>query len=190
MIRVSNLTFNQKTQTDRHFWCVVDVGACSAKDILVSHTPGAVDDATATTGIYLTLSALRQFHRAEKNVRAGKWKAGLSPARDPEGKVVGVIGMGGIGSVSVPSEFQWIVSLIIGFPIDHGSPFRFFWDDRPLSQPKTHQPSAVLPLYLLPRPSRAPGQERCCLPELASKRQNQVSVPFPLRRGYSQSDDR
>lgn len=30
----------------------------------------------------------------------GKWKSGLKPAHDPEQKVLGIIGMGGIGSVS------------------------------------------------------------------------------------------
>ncbi|ORY31252.1 D-isomer specific 2-hydroxyacid dehydrogenase [Naematelia encephala] len=76
----------------------IDVEACTKRGIQVSHTPQAVDDATATVGAYLTISALRQFHRAEVNLRNGKWKAGLSPASDPEGKVVGIIGMGGIGS--------------------------------------------------------------------------------------------
>jgi len=33
------------------------------------------------------------------NARSGQWKAGLSPAHDPEGKTIGIIGMGGIGSV-------------------------------------------------------------------------------------------
>ncbi|ORX40956.1 putative 2-hydroxyacid dehydrogenase [Kockovaella imperatae] len=75
----------------------VDVDACTARGIQVSHTPGSVDDATATVGIYLALSAMRQFHVAELNVRAGKFKQGLQPARDPEGKTVGIIGMGGIG---------------------------------------------------------------------------------------------
>lgn len=60
----------------------------------------AVDHGTATVGAYLTIGALRQFYRAEVNVRNGKWKNGLVPARDPQGKVLGIIGMGGIGSVS------------------------------------------------------------------------------------------
>lgn len=64
----------------------------------MSHTPQAVDDATATVGAFLAISAMRQFWRAEVNVREGKWKSGLAPARDPEGKTLGIIGMGGIGS--------------------------------------------------------------------------------------------
>jgi lactate dehydrogenase-like 2-hydroxyacid dehydrogenase len=68
----------------------------------------AVDHGTATVGAYLTISALRQFHRAEVNVRNGKWKGGLVPARDPQGKVLGIIGMGGIGSVSSPPVLRQV----------------------------------------------------------------------------------
>lgn len=76
----------------------IDVAACTARGIEVTHTPKAVDSATATVAAYLTLSALRQFHRAETNVRSGKWKSGLVPALDPDNKTVGIVGMGGIGS--------------------------------------------------------------------------------------------
>lgn len=67
------------------------------KGIVVSNTPGAVDDATATTGLYLIVSALRQFARAEQNVRAGNWKSGLKPAHDPSEKTLAILGLGGIG---------------------------------------------------------------------------------------------
>lgn len=65
----------------------------------MTHTPSAVDDATATTTTYLILSAFRQFARAEIACRAGEWKKNLPLARDPEGKTLGIVGMGGIGSV-------------------------------------------------------------------------------------------
>lgn len=77
----------------------IDLPSSSSRGIEVSHTPGAVDDATATTAMFLILSSLRQYWKAETNARTGKWKAGLSPAHDPEGKTIGIIGMGGIGSV-------------------------------------------------------------------------------------------
>lgn len=64
--------------------------------ILVSNTPGAVDDATATTALYLLISALRQFARAEQNLRAGDWKSGLKPAHDPSSKTLAILGLGGI----------------------------------------------------------------------------------------------
>ncbi|EPQ30312.1 uncharacterized protein PFL1_02427 [Pseudozyma flocculosa PF-1] len=76
----------------------IDVAAAKQRGIHVSHTPSAVDDATADVAMFLVLSSLRQFYRAERNAREGKWKSGLKPAHDPETKVLGIIGMGGIGS--------------------------------------------------------------------------------------------
>lgn len=65
--------------------------------IIVSNTPGAVDDGTATTALYLIVSACRQFARAEKSLIAGGWKRGFKPAHDPSSRVLGILGMGGIG---------------------------------------------------------------------------------------------
>jgi lactate dehydrogenase-like 2-hydroxyacid dehydrogenase len=56
-----------------------------------------VDIGTATTALYLLISALRQFSIAERNIRNGKWKSGLSPAHDSLAKTLGILGMGGIG---------------------------------------------------------------------------------------------
>ena len=49
--------------------------------IVVSNTPGAVDDATATNGLYLMISALRTFSLGERTLRAGKWKAGVEAGK-------------------------------------------------------------------------------------------------------------
>ncbi|GJE91394.1 D-mandelate dehydrogenase-like dehydrogenase [Phanerochaete sordida] len=77
----------------------IDVLRCKEKGIIVSNTPGAVDDATATTALYLMISALRQFSKAERNVRSGLWKAGLHSgnAHDATGRTVAILGLGGIG---------------------------------------------------------------------------------------------
>jgi len=75
----------------------IDVAACRGRGIRVSNTPKAVDIGTATTALYLLISALRQFSIAERNVRSGKWKSGLQPAHDPLAKTLGILGMGGIG---------------------------------------------------------------------------------------------
>ncbi|KAK9451431.1 D-isomer specific 2-hydroxyacid dehydrogenase [Limtongia smithiae] len=76
---------------------MIDVAACAARGILVSNTPGSVDDATADTNMFLILGALRGFNKALGNLRQGKWNSGVPLAHDPEGKVLGIIGMGGIG---------------------------------------------------------------------------------------------
>jgi glyoxylate reductase len=68
--------------------------------VKVSNTPGAVDDATATTALYLIVSTLRQFSKAERNLRNGTWKSGLNSGRafDLTDKTLAILGMGGIGT--------------------------------------------------------------------------------------------
>jgi hypothetical protein len=77
----------------------VDVQACTAHNIRVSNTPTAVDDATADIGIFLLLGALRNLAVGMAAIRAGEWRGSTLPAlgHDPQGKVLGILGMGGIG---------------------------------------------------------------------------------------------
>lgn len=67
--------------------------------IFVSNTPGAVDDATATTALFLLISALRCFSKAERSVRVGQWKNAhvAGEAHDLTGRTLAILGMGGIG---------------------------------------------------------------------------------------------
>ncbi|KAF9650977.1 hypothetical protein BDM02DRAFT_3092038 [Thelephora ganbajun] len=78
----------------------IDISACISQGIKVSNTPGAVDDATATTALYLIISTLRQYSKAERNLRKGAWKSGLYSGRafDLTGKTLAILGMGGIGT--------------------------------------------------------------------------------------------
>ncbi|KAG8932612.1 hypothetical protein FRC03_000745 [Tulasnella sp. 419] len=75
----------------------IDISACKRRGIKVSNTPGAVDDGTATTAMYLLISTIRQFSIAERHARTGKWKSGLKPAHDPSAMTLGILGLGGIG---------------------------------------------------------------------------------------------
>ena len=87
------------------------IGVIFVLGIKVSNTPGAVDDATATTALYLIISTLRQFSKAERNLRKGAWKSGLDSGRafDVTGKTLAILGMGGIGTR--------IAELAHGFPM-------------------------------------------------------------------------
>jgi len=79
----------------------IDVHACSARSppIRVSNVPTAVDDATADVNIFLILGALRGFNTSMLALREGKWRGNPAPplGHDPQGKVLGILGMGGIG---------------------------------------------------------------------------------------------
>ncbi|OCK83059.1 hypothetical protein K432DRAFT_379826 [Lepidopterella palustris CBS 459.81] len=77
----------------------VDVQACTDRGIRVSNVPTAVDDATADVNMFLILGALRGFNTSMIALRDGKWRGHPPPplGHDPEGKTLGILGMGGIG---------------------------------------------------------------------------------------------
>lgn len=80
----------------------IDVAACTARGIRVSNVRTAVDDSTADTAVFLLLGALRNFAMGMGNLRRGVWRSAPGEAplvlgREPRGKVLGVLGMGGIG---------------------------------------------------------------------------------------------
>jgi glyoxylate reductase len=67
--------------------------------IRVSNVPTAVDDATADVNMFLIIGALRNFNSSMMALREFKWRGQPLPhlGHDPEGKVLGILGMGGIG---------------------------------------------------------------------------------------------
>ncbi|KAK4513256.1 uncharacterized protein ATC70_011824 [Mucor velutinosus] len=75
----------------------IDVQACADRKIMVSHTPMAVDDATADIAAILILNCCRNVLAASENLRQGRWRNGVRMGVDPQGKVLGILGAGGIG---------------------------------------------------------------------------------------------
>ncbi|KAK2873249.1 hypothetical protein FQN49_002483 [Arthroderma sp. PD_2] len=80
----------------------VDVAACSARSppLRVSNVPTAVDESTADVSMFLIIGALRNFNAGMQALREGKWRGSpqtIALGHDPQGKVLGVLGMGGIG---------------------------------------------------------------------------------------------
>jgi glyoxylate reductase len=47
--------------------------------------------------MFLILGALRRIHVPYTAVRQGKWRGNAGLGRDPKGKILGILGMGGIG---------------------------------------------------------------------------------------------
>ena len=74
-----------------------DVDWMTAAGIWFCNTVDAVSEATADMAMFLILATVRNTSNAERQARAGEWKAGLTPSRDPVGKVLGLVGMGAIG---------------------------------------------------------------------------------------------
>ncbi len=78
----------------------IDVKAASAQGILVSNTPGVLDDTTADFAFALLLAAARRVAEADAFVRSGEWKRWsleLMIGQDIHHRTLGILGMGRIG---------------------------------------------------------------------------------------------
>jgi glyoxylate reductase len=77
-----------------------DVAAATKRRVMLTNTPGVLDDTTADFTWCLILAASRGLIEADRYFRSGKWKGwGLLQflGRDVHGKTLGICGLGRIG---------------------------------------------------------------------------------------------
>ena len=77
----------------------IDAKWAGEHGIVVTHTPEVLNEEVADTALGLLLCTVREFHRAERYVRAGKWPSGQYPLTKAtlRNRTVGMVGMGRIG---------------------------------------------------------------------------------------------
>ncbi|KAJ6093564.1 D-3-phosphoglycerate dehydrogenase [Penicillium sp. IBT 16267x] len=75
----------------------LDVDACTRRNISISNTPKAVDNATADIAVFLMIGALRRISVPFMAIRDGQWRGKTKLGHDPQTKTLGILGMGGIG---------------------------------------------------------------------------------------------
>ena len=76
----------------------VDVEAAKRRRIIVTNTPGVLNDAVADLAIGLIIAAARRIPQGDRYVREGKWLREPQPlAQHVSGKRLGIIGLGRIG---------------------------------------------------------------------------------------------
>jgi lactate dehydrogenase-like 2-hydroxyacid dehydrogenase len=79
----------------------LDLAAATQRGVILTNTPGVLDDATATHTFALLLATARRIVESDRYVREGKWKGWAAMAflgLDVDRKVLGIAGMGRIGS--------------------------------------------------------------------------------------------
>jgi lactate dehydrogenase-like 2-hydroxyacid dehydrogenase len=78
----------------------IDAKAAARLGIIVTNTPGVLDDEVADTALGLMIMTVRQLPQSERYLRAGQWMAKgaypLSPSL--RGRTVGILGLGRIGT--------------------------------------------------------------------------------------------
>ena len=78
----------------------VDVAACTQRKVVVSNTPGVLDETTADFAWLLLMAVARRVLEGDQLVRAGKWTGwNLDQlcGADVWGKTLGLLGLGRIG---------------------------------------------------------------------------------------------
>ena len=78
----------------------IDVKAAKERGVVVTNTPGVLDETTADVAFMLMLAAARRLGEGERLLRAGRWEWwGPKQLRglDVWGKKLGIVGMGRIG---------------------------------------------------------------------------------------------
>jgi lactate dehydrogenase-like 2-hydroxyacid dehydrogenase len=89
----------------------IDAKTAARLGIIVTNTPGVLDDEVADTALGLMLMAVRQLPQAERYLRAGNWPKGAYPlTASLRGRTVGIIGLGRIGKA--------IATRVGGFGLD------------------------------------------------------------------------
>lgn len=78
----------------------VDVAAAARRGVVVTNTPGVLDDEVADYTVALLLATVRRLPQAERYLRAGRWLEAQFPLgptlRD---RTIGLVGMGRIGGL-------------------------------------------------------------------------------------------
>jgi glyoxylate reductase len=78
----------------------VDVAACTKRGVVVTNTPGVLDETTADFAWALMMAAARRLGEAEQFARSGAWKnwdLDQFCGTDVWGKTLGIVGLGRIG---------------------------------------------------------------------------------------------
>jgi lactate dehydrogenase-like 2-hydroxyacid dehydrogenase len=110
----------------------VDVAAAAQRGVVITNTPEVLTEEVADTALGLLLTTVREFYRAEKWLRDGRWAADgdyrLTPAslRD---RSVGIAGLGRIGkAIARRVEAFGVPVSYYGRSQQAGAGYRFYAD--------------------------------------------------------------
>lgn len=106
----------------------VDVEAAEQRGVVVTNTPGVLDDEVADTAMGLLLMTVRELGHAERHLRAGRWENGPYPLTRAtvSGRRLGILGLGRIGeAIARRAE---VFNMTVSYHNRHkkGVPYRYY----------------------------------------------------------------
>jgi lactate dehydrogenase-like 2-hydroxyacid dehydrogenase len=76
----------------------IDAAWAGEHGIVVTNTPGVLDEEVADTAMALTITAVRRLPQAERYLREGRWREAPFPlTASLRGRIMGILGLGRIG---------------------------------------------------------------------------------------------
>jgi glyoxylate reductase len=95
----------------------IDVDYATERGIYVCNTPDVVSESTSDIAIFLLLACCRRTSEAERYIREGNWNGGPEELErflgiNPSGKILGIIGMGGIGKLIAKKAKAFSINII------------------------------------------------------------------------------
>jgi D-3-phosphoglycerate dehydrogenase / 2-oxoglutarate reductase len=92
----------------------IDVESAEAKGIKVLNTPAASSDSVAELALAYMFALARPIVQATESLRAGKWEKAKFHGGEIQGKTLGIIGMGRIGS-AVAKRAAALGMIVLGY---------------------------------------------------------------------------
>jgi lactate dehydrogenase-like 2-hydroxyacid dehydrogenase len=119
----------------------IDLAACTARSIPVGHTPDVLTETTADTAFALLLAAARRIVEGADYVRAGSWRQwepDLLLGHDVGGSVLGIIGLGRIGSAVARRAAGFGMRVLYTSPTERATPLAEYRSLRDLLTESDH----------------------------------------------------
>jgi lactate dehydrogenase-like 2-hydroxyacid dehydrogenase len=106
----------------------IDAAWAGRHGVIVTHTPGVLDDEVADVAIALTISAVRKLPQAERYLREGLWAKGHYPlTASLRGRTMGILGLGRIGkSIASRAEAFGLKVVYHGRSIQAGARYLYY----------------------------------------------------------------
>ena len=106
----------------------IDVASAMRHGVMVTNTPGVLDDEVADLTIGLLLATLRQIPQADRFLREGAWQQGIFPLSPTlRGRRVGILGLGNIGkAVARRLEGFGVAIAYHGRTAQSGLPYEYY----------------------------------------------------------------
>lgn len=92
----------------------IDVAYATSKNVQVMNTPGANSNSVAELAVSFMLASCRKLVYADSSVKKGLWEKSKLMGQELQDKVLGIVGLGNIGSL-VAAKARGFEMKIIGF---------------------------------------------------------------------------